>query len=103
MKKSSVFYNKNAVFIRPTGNFDGRDIFQLIFMAEQRFFLKGNLDITQLDVIQRLTGMVSSLLCVTGAGLAIQVAGNAMINSAADLADQLTDNKNGIEKVVIYF
>lgn len=41
--------------------------------------------------------MASSLLCVTGTGLAIQVAGNAMINTVADLADQLTDNKKGID------
>ena len=61
----------------------------------------GSLDVTQLDgrkiAIQGLSGMASSLLCVTGAGLAIQVAGNAMINTVADLADQLTDNKKGID------
>ena len=61
----------------------------------------GTLDVMQLDgrkiAIQGLSGMASSLLCVTGAGLAIQVAGNAVINSVADLADQLTDNKNGVD------
>ena len=61
----------------------------------------GSLDVTQLDgrkiAIQGLSGMASSLLCVTGAGLAIQVAGNAMINTVADLADQLTDNKKGVD------
>ena len=61
----------------------------------------GTLDVTQLDIrkiaIQGLSGMASSLLCVTGAGLAIQVAGNSVINTVADLADQLTDNKNGVD------
>ncbi|MGI5171977.1 hypothetical protein H0R92_00020 [Treponema sp. OMZ 840] len=61
----------------------------------------GSFDVTQLDgrkiAIQGLSGMASSLLYVTGAGLAIQVAGNAMINTVADLADQLTDNKKGVD------
>ena len=61
----------------------------------------GTLDVRQLDgkkiAIQGVSGMASSLLCVTGAGLAVQVAGNAMINSVADLAEQLTDDNNGID------
>lgn len=61
----------------------------------------GKLNVAQLNgrkiAIQGLSGMASSLLYVTGAGLAVQIAGNAVINTFADLADQLTDTKNGVD------
>ena len=61
----------------------------------------GKIDVTQLDArkigIQGLSGMASSLLYMTGAGIGFQIAGNSLINTFADIADQLTDNKKGVD------